>query len=112
MTATVWINGYGFPSHRGGPMFYADTVGLSKILETIRRFREKHGLARPSCYAAERRARGRWPDERVWIAREFLHPRLVTENGTARAARRRIDREDGNAPSLGRQELSDRKSVV
>jgi 3-hydroxyacyl-CoA dehydrogenase len=40
---TVWINGYGFPSHRGGPMFYADTVGLPKILETIRRFREKHG---------------------------------------------------------------------
>jgi 3-hydroxyacyl-CoA dehydrogenase len=40
---TVWINGYGFPSHRGGPMFYADTVGLPKILATIRGFREKHG---------------------------------------------------------------------
>jgi 3-hydroxyacyl-CoA dehydrogenase len=42
---TVWINGYGFPAHRGGPMFYADTVGLSKILATLKDFREKHGKA-------------------------------------------------------------------
>jgi 3-hydroxyacyl-CoA dehydrogenase len=42
---TVWINGYGFPAHRGGPMFYADTVGLAKILATVRAFREKHGKA-------------------------------------------------------------------
>jgi 3-hydroxyacyl-CoA dehydrogenase len=27
----VWINGYGWPAWRGGPMFYADTVGLSRI---------------------------------------------------------------------------------
>jgi 3-hydroxyacyl-CoA dehydrogenase len=40
---TVWINGYGFPAHRGGPMFYADTVGLQKILAKIREFKEKHG---------------------------------------------------------------------
>jgi 3-hydroxyacyl-CoA dehydrogenase len=40
---TVWINGYGFPAHRGGPMFYADTVGLSKILATVQDFRAKHG---------------------------------------------------------------------
>ncbi len=40
---TVWINGYGFPAHRGGPMFYADTVGAAKVLERIRAFREKHG---------------------------------------------------------------------
>jgi 3-hydroxyacyl-CoA dehydrogenase len=40
---TVWINGYGFPAHRGGPMFYADTVGLPKILAKIREFKDKHG---------------------------------------------------------------------
>ena len=34
----VWINGYGFPRHRGGPMFYADEVGLDRLLETVRRF--------------------------------------------------------------------------
>jgi len=40
---TVWINGYGFPAHRGGPMFHADTVGLQTVLEKVRALREKHG---------------------------------------------------------------------
>ncbi|HMK87032.1 MAG TPA: 3-hydroxyacyl-CoA dehydrogenase NAD-binding domain-containing protein [Steroidobacteraceae bacterium] len=34
----VYIAGYGFPDYRGGPMFYADTVGLDNILRAIRRF--------------------------------------------------------------------------
>jgi 3-hydroxyacyl-CoA dehydrogenase len=34
----IWCNGYGFPRTRGGPMFYADTLGLHRVLETIRRF--------------------------------------------------------------------------
>jgi 3-hydroxyacyl-CoA dehydrogenase len=42
---TVWINGYGFPAHRGGPMFYADTASLPKILAAVKGFREKHGKA-------------------------------------------------------------------
>ncbi len=42
---TVWINGYGFPPHRGGPMFYADTVGPKKILARIQEFLVKHGKA-------------------------------------------------------------------
>jgi 3-hydroxyacyl-CoA dehydrogenase len=40
---TVWINGYGFPPHRGGPMFYGDTVGLAKILTAIQGFEKVHG---------------------------------------------------------------------
>ncbi|HMJ14199.1 MAG TPA: 3-hydroxyacyl-CoA dehydrogenase NAD-binding domain-containing protein, partial [Polyangiaceae bacterium] len=40
---TVWINGYGFPSHRGGPMFYADTVGLRKVHERVLAFQDEHG---------------------------------------------------------------------
>ena len=39
----VYIHGYGFPRYRGGPMFYADTVGLDKVLASVRRFHEKHG---------------------------------------------------------------------
>jgi len=39
----VYCNGYGFPRHRGGPMFWADTVGLDKVLSTIRRFGDKLG---------------------------------------------------------------------
>jgi 3-hydroxyacyl-CoA dehydrogenase len=39
----VWINGYGFPRHRGGPMHYADTVGVDRVYETVRTFRERFG---------------------------------------------------------------------
>ncbi|MCP9483417.1 FAD-dependent oxidoreductase [Shimia sp. CNT1-13L.2] len=35
------LNGYGFPRWRGGPMHYADTVGLEKILADIGRFAEE-----------------------------------------------------------------------
>ena len=34
----VWINGYGWPIYRGGPMFYGDTVGLPEVLEKMRQF--------------------------------------------------------------------------
>jgi 3-hydroxyacyl-CoA dehydrogenase len=34
----VWLTGYGFPAYRGGPMFYADTVGLKHIVETLSKF--------------------------------------------------------------------------
>jgi 3-hydroxyacyl-CoA dehydrogenase len=31
----VYLNGYGFPAHRGGPMFFADTVGLHEIARAL-----------------------------------------------------------------------------
>ncbi|NND37302.1 MAG: hypothetical protein HKN81_09235 [Gammaproteobacteria bacterium] len=39
----VWANGYGFPRQRGGPMFYADTVGPARIYERIRQFNDRFG---------------------------------------------------------------------
>ncbi len=39
----VWINGYGWPAYRGGPMFYGDTVGLDKVLQTMRDFETRLG---------------------------------------------------------------------
>jgi 3-hydroxyacyl-CoA dehydrogenase len=39
----VYIYGYGFPAYRGGPMWYADTVGLSKVYERICQFENQHG---------------------------------------------------------------------
>ena len=39
----VWINGYGFPRHRGGPMHYADAVGLAAVYEKLCEFRDKFG---------------------------------------------------------------------
>jgi len=39
----IYLNGYGFPSWRGGPMFYADTVGLPSVCERIGQFQREHG---------------------------------------------------------------------
>jgi 3-hydroxyacyl-CoA dehydrogenase len=33
---TIWCNGYGFPRYRGGPLWYADEVGLPQVLSGIR----------------------------------------------------------------------------
>ena len=41
----VYINGYGFPEVTGGPMFWADQIGLDNILSDIKRFRQEYGGA-------------------------------------------------------------------
>jgi 3-hydroxyacyl-CoA dehydrogenase len=56
----VYIAGYGFPDFRGGPMFYADTVGLANVLRAMRSF-----------------ARGYQPDD--WAPAPLLQ-RLASEN--------------------------------
>ncbi|HTC58173.1 MAG TPA: 3-hydroxyacyl-CoA dehydrogenase NAD-binding domain-containing protein [Candidatus Sulfotelmatobacter sp.] len=39
----IYLNGYGFPAYRGGPMWYADTIGLKKVYDRLCEFREQHG---------------------------------------------------------------------
>lgn len=39
----IYVYGYGFPAYRGGPMWYADTVGLKRVLERVRQFEQQHG---------------------------------------------------------------------
>jgi 3-hydroxyacyl-CoA dehydrogenase len=39
----IQLNGYGFPRYRGGPMWYADTVGLKRVYERVCEFHERHG---------------------------------------------------------------------
>ncbi len=39
----IWLNGYGFPRHRGGPMYYADSVGLARVHSTVRGFEDRFG---------------------------------------------------------------------
>lgn len=39
----IYLYGYGFPPYRGGPMFYADTIGLDKVLARIEEFHAAHG---------------------------------------------------------------------
>jgi 3-hydroxyacyl-CoA dehydrogenase len=39
----VYVNGYGFPAYRGGPMHFADTIGLAEVAEHVRQFHAAHG---------------------------------------------------------------------
>ena len=39
----VWLYGYGFPAWRGGPMHWADTVGLKKIRDRLRELAKESG---------------------------------------------------------------------
>jgi 3-hydroxyacyl-CoA dehydrogenase len=39
----IYLNGYGFPAYRGGPMWFADAVGLKKVYDRICEFHKRHG---------------------------------------------------------------------
>jgi 3-hydroxyacyl-CoA dehydrogenase len=39
----IYLNGYGFPAYRGGPMWFADTVGLGRVYDRVCEFRREHG---------------------------------------------------------------------
>ena len=39
----IWMYGYGFPRFRGGPMFWADLVGVQTIYDTMSRLHDEHG---------------------------------------------------------------------
>ncbi|MDJ0878992.1 MAG: 3-hydroxyacyl-CoA dehydrogenase NAD-binding domain-containing protein [Halieaceae bacterium] len=41
----IWVYGYGWPVYRGGPMHYANSIGLDKVVATLRKYREATGDA-------------------------------------------------------------------
>ena len=41
----VWMSGYGWPVYRGGPMHYADAIGLDHVLDRLKAFEADHGDA-------------------------------------------------------------------
>jgi 3-hydroxyacyl-CoA dehydrogenase len=56
----VWQNGYGWPVYRGGPMYWADQIGLAKILETLKDFEGRMGPQwRPSSLLERLAAEGK-----------------------------------------------------
>ena len=66
----IYLNGYGFPAYRGGPMWYADTIGLYKVYSRVSEFHDQHGLWwEPSPLlkqlAAEGKTFSRWAAERA-----------------------------------------------
>ncbi|MDJ0683262.1 MAG: 3-hydroxyacyl-CoA dehydrogenase NAD-binding domain-containing protein [Alphaproteobacteria bacterium] len=65
----VYINGYGFPRWRGGPMHWADRTGLPTILETIQKFHAEHDFWAPAPLLERLVAEGKsfadWDRERL-----------------------------------------------
>jgi 3-hydroxyacyl-CoA dehydrogenase len=56
----VWINGYGWPVYRGGPMFYGDTVGLDKVLAKMKEWQSQMGdVFKPSALLEKMVAEGK-----------------------------------------------------
>ncbi len=39
----IYINGYGFPAYKGGPMHWADSIGLDRVLADMKRFHAAYG---------------------------------------------------------------------
>jgi 3-hydroxyacyl-CoA dehydrogenase len=39
----IWLYGYGFPRYRGGPMHYADTVGVKHVYDVMSKLYDTHG---------------------------------------------------------------------
>ncbi len=57
---TVWINGYGWPVYRGGPMHYGDSLGLDKVLARLKEYQDKHGdFFKPSALLEKLAAEGK-----------------------------------------------------
>jgi len=56
----VWINGYGWPVYRGGPMFYGDTIGLDKVLAKMKEWQSQMGdVFKPSALLEKMVAEGK-----------------------------------------------------
>ena len=55
----AWLYGFGFPVYRGGPMHYADTLGLARVRDELNALAERHGEHwRPAPLIEQLAARG------------------------------------------------------
>jgi len=39
----IWVYGYGWPVYRGGPMFWADSLGLKAVRDRMLQWERQHG---------------------------------------------------------------------
>ena len=61
---TVWVNGFAFPAAKGGPMFWAERVGLGRVLEAVRANARRDQRWQPAeLLVRAAGAGGRWPGE-------------------------------------------------
>ncbi len=60
----VYVNGYGFPAYKGGPMYWGQQAGLARVVQTMRRLAPTHGARwRPAPLLERLAASGKgWSD--------------------------------------------------
>src|SRR3546814_10283121 len=56
----TYVYGYGFPRYRGGPMFWAQSEGIGRILELVRQQYALHPRWKPADMLVEAAAKGSW----------------------------------------------------
>src|SRR3546814_4642920 len=49
----VWLYGYGWPRHKGGPMFWADQIGLATVVQGLERYAVRIGEDRSEEHTSE-----------------------------------------------------------
>jgi 3-hydroxyacyl-CoA dehydrogenase len=52
----IWVTGYGWPTYRGGPMFYADSIGVKQVRDKLRELEAQYGAAFKPAVLLERMA--------------------------------------------------------
>ena len=117
----VYLTGYGFPLYRGGPMCYADTVGLFNVVQAMKRFAAEPARRRRRSGSRRRCSRG-WPPKARPSAEtrrsprherpRHLHPhgrkhrgRLAQDRRRVRAVREGAARPADRAPEAARGRL-------
>ncbi len=56
----IWMHGFGFPRYHGGPMYWADQIGLEEIHRVMTELRAKHGeLLQPTALLTQLAEEGR-----------------------------------------------------
>ena len=105
----VYTSGYGFPRRRGGPMFYADQIGLDTVLAGLDKYAQVGQSAR---LAAQRRCCGSW---RSRAAPSRPGPRRASRSSRRRLCARRR-RSGGRArqpvPVMGSDSFASASSMV
>ena len=75
----IWLYGYGWPIYRGGPMFWADTVGLKHIADRLSYLRQGDQRSLAGAVAAAQAPRRRGRD--VCLARRAVEGGLMFSKG-------------------------------
>ena len=94
----VYIYGYGFPKYRGGPMYYADQVGLDNVYRDILAFHQEYGGSVATGTAVEAVGGGRRVVRRVGLG-EAERWRWLTTTPTGSLGLRKIKHMSAGAPS-------------